>query len=149
MKVHTVVAGTDGSDNAWKALEAAAAVVADGGVVHVVSAFEPLSSHAATEILSGLPKDFANIYDPFASVRLLLQDSADYFKNRNIRCETHTSDDDPASAILDLADEVDADLIVVGSRGLGRGRRFIHGSVSSRVATHARRSYLVVHHAED
>ncbi len=144
MKVRSVVVGTDGSENARQAVEAAAEVVADDGVVHVVSAFEPLSAHAASAILGALPSELRDAYDPFASVRILLQDTEDFYKHRNIQCETHLSDEDPASAILDLADEVHADLIVVGSRGLGRGRRFIHGSVSTRIANHSRRSILMV-----
>ena len=46
--------------------------------------------------------------------------------------------------IVDVADEVDARLIVIGSRGL-RGLREIAGrSVSHDVATHARRPILIV-----
>ena len=54
-------------------------------------------------------------------------------------------DDDPASAILDVAEKVEADLIVVGSRGLGRASRFVRGSVSAKVANHAHTSFLVLH----
>jgi nucleotide-binding universal stress UspA family protein len=46
---------------------------------------------------------------------------------------------------LQVAEDVDADLIVVGSRGLGRGTRFLRGSVSTRVAGHAKTSFLVIH----
>lgn len=38
-----------------------------------------------------------------------------------------------------------ADLVVVGSRGLGEIRRFLRGSVSARVALHAPMSVLIVH----
>jgi len=145
MKVRTVVVGTDGSDNARSALYVAAEIVADDGVVHVVSAYEPPSARAATAILASLPAEFRDTYDPFAPVHQILQEAADLFHHRKVNCETHFVDDDPAGAILDLADEVDADLIVVGSRGLGRGTRFIRGSVSSRIASHAKRSFLVVH----
>ncbi len=47
----------------------------------------------------------------------------------------------PARAILDVA----ADLIIVGSRGLAHGTRFLRGSVSSRIANHAQTSFLVIH----
>ena len=43
-----------------------------------------------------------------------------------------------ADVILDVAGERDADAIVVGHRGLGAMRRFILGSVSSKLAHHAR-----------
>ena len=58
--------------------------------------------------------------------------------------EGHLVEDDAASALLALADDTDADLIVVGSRGLGRAARFLRGSVSSRIANHADRSVMIV-----
>ena len=44
------------------------------------------------------------------------------------------------------ADRVDADLIVVGARGLSALRRFVRGSVSTRVAHHSTRDVLIVEH---
>jgi nucleotide-binding universal stress UspA family protein len=46
--------------------------------------------------------------------------------------------------IVDVADELDAAAIVIGSRGLGGLREFARGSVSHDVATHARRPVLIV-----
>ena len=46
--------------------------------------------------------------------------------------------------IVDVADELDATAIVIGSRGLGGLREFARGSVSHDVATHARRPVLIV-----
>ena len=46
--------------------------------------------------------------------------------------------------IVDVTDELDAAVIVVGSRGLGGLREFTRGSVSHDVATHARRTVLIV-----
>ncbi|RVH85207.1 universal stress protein, partial [Sinorhizobium medicae] len=51
---------------------------------------------------------------------------------------------DYAETILAVADEVDADLIVVGSRGLGGLRGLLVGSVSQKVVQHADCSVLVV-----
>lgn len=51
---------------------------------------------------------------------------------------------DYAEAILELADEIDADLIVMGRRGLGVFRRLLQGSVSQKVVTHANCPVLTV-----
>jgi nucleotide-binding universal stress UspA family protein len=48
-----------------------------------------------------------------------------------------------ADSIMDVADEEDADLIVVGSRGRGQIESMLLGSVSAEVADRARRSVLV------
>lgn len=50
-----------------------------------------------------------------------------------------------AETIIDQARERGADLIVVGARGLGRGTRWLLGSVSDRVVHHADRPVTVVH----
>ncbi len=49
----------------------------------------------------------------------------------------------PAPAVLELAEEAGADLLVVGSRGLHGLRRVLLGSVSEWVCRHARCSVLV------
>ena len=46
--------------------------------------------------------------------------------------------------ILDVADEIDADVIVIGSRGLSAGRELFERSLSHEVAEHARRPVLIV-----
>lgn len=48
-----------------------------------------------------------------------------------------------AHVILDIADERDVDLIVVGHRGLGAARRFILGSVTSKLAHAAKCAVLM------
>ncbi|MFN7132914.1 MAG: universal stress protein [Myxococcales bacterium] len=50
-----------------------------------------------------------------------------------------------ADTIIEQADRLGADLIVVGARGLGAGERWLLGSVSDRVVHHARRPVTVVH----
>ena len=51
----------------------------------------------------------------------------------------------PETAVLEAADELDADLVVVGSRGLGGFRGLLLGSVSRRVVERAHRVVVVVH----
>ena len=51
---------------------------------------------------------------------------------------------DPRSEILKAADEIEADLIVVGSTGKGLGQRILLGSVSTYIVTHAKVSTMVI-----
>jgi nucleotide-binding universal stress UspA family protein len=55
---------------------------------------------------------------------------------------------DPASALLDVADDVHADLIVVGSRGMAATTRFLLGSVPNRVSHHAPCDVIIVRTAD-
>lgn len=52
---------------------------------------------------------------------------------------------DPADAILTVAADEGIDLIIMGSRGLTAARRFLLGSVSTKVTTHAPCAVLVAH----
>jgi nucleotide-binding universal stress UspA family protein len=58
---------------------------------------------------------------------------------------THTAEGDPADALVKIAEYENADLIVVGNRGMMGARRFLTGSVPNRVAHHCPCHLLVVH----
>ncbi len=148
MRVNTVVAGYDGSANAHDALETATDLVTENGAVHVVTAFEPMNPGETARVIEALPEEFRSTYDALATPRAHLEEADAYLAAKGVDHHTHLVEGNPAGAILDVADDVDADLIVVGSRGLGRTARFVRGSVSSRVANNARRSFLIVHDDE-
>ena len=50
---------------------------------------------------------------------------------------------DPAKTIERLVEELDVDMVILGSRGLGAVSRFLQGSVSEHVATHAKATVVV------
>ena len=58
--------------------------------------------------------------------------------------ETYARQGDPADAILDVAEERDADLIVVGNKGMTGAKRFLLGSVPNKVSHHAPCSVLII-----
>lgn len=61
---------------------------------------------------------------------------------------TNVIEGHPQRVILDEAEAWGADLIVLGSRGLGAFRRFLFGSVAHAVASHATCSVEIVHRRE-
>ncbi len=58
--------------------------------------------------------------------------------------ETFARVGDAADAILDIAEEQKADLIVVGNKGMTGATRFLLGSVPNKVSHHAPCSVLIV-----
>jgi nucleotide-binding universal stress UspA family protein len=62
-----------------------------------------------------------------------------------VNVTTHALQGDPADALLTLCEDLDADLLVIGNRGMRGAKRFLLGSVSNRCAHHAPCSILIVH----
>lgn len=137
-----IVVGTDGSETAKEAVnEAIRLAKAFGGELHVVSAFKPLrGAHVA-----GAPAGAAKVWQPLPDSRVeaILQEAAAAVRLRDVPVKTHLSEDEPADALLAVASEVDANLIVVGNRGM-QGARRVLGSVPNKVAHHASCNVLIV-----
>jgi nucleotide-binding universal stress UspA family protein len=75
----------------------------------------------------------------------ILDEARASLRLRGVEAEPHARKGDPADAIIDLAEELGIDLIVVGNKGLSGARRFLLGSVSNKVSHHAPCSVLIVH----
>ncbi len=81
-----------------------------------------------------------------AAAKRLLADSAQHLKDGGVgpALEEQLLAGDPADQILAYAAQAAADLIVVGRRGLNAVQRFLVGSVSTKIMTHAPCAVLVV-----
>ena len=145
MRYDTIVVGYDGSGDADRAVEVAADQVGPDGTVHVVTAFHPESTARLMQQLQQLPEEFRYTYDPDAAEKERQHPALSQLQDRGVHFEAHIVPDDPATAIIDVAEREGAELVVVGSRGLGDVQRFLRGSVSARVAAHAPMSVLIVH----
>lgn len=141
-----IVVGTDGSPDAKEALNAAAhlASIAPQGMVHVVTAYEPLSSAEIHRLDVELPDEFHEQLTGDLLVRPIVEEANATLRAQGIGHTTLETRKPPAEAILVLAGTVGADLIVVGSRGQGAMDRMRHGSVSTKVMHHSPCSVLVV-----
>jgi nucleotide-binding universal stress UspA family protein len=138
-----IVVGTDGSSSAEIALRHALRLAkATGGTVHVVTAWERLPALALTG--AAMVATTPAVEDDGTWVRELHAKVRDMASNSEVSCETHAVEEpSPAHAILSQAEELDADLIVVGNKGM-HGLRGHFASVPNTVAHKARCAVLVV-----
>jgi nucleotide-binding universal stress UspA family protein len=67
----------------------------------------------------------------------VLEEASKALEEAGVDVETHAREGDPADAILDVAEEEKADLIVVGNKGMTGAKRFLLGSVPNKVSHHA------------
>jgi nucleotide-binding universal stress UspA family protein len=141
----TIVVGTDGSDTASEAVRQATELAsAVGAKIELVSAFEPVSSQRLREERQEAPDDLQWAVNAREDVDATLKEAGDKVKDAGVEVETFARQGDPADAILDVAEEKNADLIVVGNKGMTGAKRFLLGSVPNRVSHHAPCSVLII-----
>jgi nucleotide-binding universal stress UspA family protein len=138
--MNAIVVGTDGSPGAEAAVQKVIELARGSGAkVHLVCAYAGPS--ALERIGLTAKQDPVNLRGVAADV--LARDER-RFAEAGFEVEKHAREGDPAHTIIDVATEQDADLIAVGARGLSGVRRFMLGSVSSKLSHHAPRSLLIV-----
>lgn len=140
-----ILLATDGSEDAEFAARAAVDLSRrTGAQLHVSHAWRPLPHYAYP---SFAPAEYHPPYEEGAR-RLLAEQVERIEEAGGVVAEAHVVAGRPADEIIDLAEKVGADLIVVGSRGLGSVRRLVVGSVSEEIVHHADRPVLVVRGGE-
>jgi nucleotide-binding universal stress UspA family protein len=141
----SIVVGTDGSDTAKKAVAAAVDLAKQiGASLDIVSAYEPVPQSRLREEARQAPEDMQWMINPREDVEATLRDAAEELEEAGIEVEIFAREGDPADAILDVAEERGADLIVVGNKGMTGAKRFLLGSVPNKVSHHAPCSVLIV-----
>src|SRR3954451_18169774 len=136
-----IVVGTDGSPTADVAVERAAALAKlTGARVELVSGYREDNSLA---LGAGMyPGDLTE--DARKSADGCLEQTAARLRSDGLEVETHCMRGDPADSLIDIAETTGATLIVVGSKGMRGGRRFLLGSVPNKVSHHAPCSVMIV-----
>jgi nucleotide-binding universal stress UspA family protein len=141
----SIVVGTDGSETARKAVEEAIDLAKSvGASMCIVSAYAPVPQARLREEAKQTPADLQWMVNPREEVDSTLSDAADVVREAGLDVETFAREGDPADAILDVAEERGADLIVVGNKGMTGARRFLLGSVPNKVSHHAPCAVLIV-----
>jgi nucleotide-binding universal stress UspA family protein len=133
-----IVVGTDGSETAEEAVRQAAMLASlSGGHLEVVSALEPVPSRRTTEEKVAAPDDVQHEFGPREDVNFALEKAVRIASDQGVTARPHPMEGDPADAILDVAEEIGADLIVVGNKGMTGAGRFLLGSVPNKISHHA------------
>jgi nucleotide-binding universal stress UspA family protein len=143
--IGSIVVGTDGSDTAKEAVRQATELAkALDASVHLVSAYEPIGEGRLREERQQIPDDMQWMVNPREDVDATLRDAGSDIEAAGIQVETYAREGDPADAILDVAEEKKADLIVVGNKGMTGAKRFLLGSVPNKVSHHAPCSVMII-----
>jgi nucleotide-binding universal stress UspA family protein len=131
-----IVVGTDGSETATEAVRQAAELAgALGAELHILASY--VTAMADVEQLKG-------DYSPGETAKTVLEAAAELGAAAGVEVVTHIGKADPADALLELSEEIDADLLVVGNRGMRSPKRFFLGSVPTTVASHAPCAVMIV-----
>lgn len=139
--MQSIVVGTDGSPNAEAAVRKAADIAkGTGALVHLVCAYPDAPNYGAN-IASSAKRDPVDLRSVAESVVARAEREVEAL---GVAVMTHVREGSAAHVILDVAQEESADLVVVGARGLTGLRRFLLGSVSSKLAHHTTCSLMIV-----
>jgi nucleotide-binding universal stress UspA family protein len=142
-----IVVGVDPSDTA-KVVAQKAAELAEllGSQVHVVSAtYRP---HIGDQQGDEQDGEFSGDARADPALRQALVDAAVPFHSRGVKATLHACAGDPAEAIIGVAEEQRARLIVVGNRGMRGVKRFLLGDVPNKVSHHAPCNVMIFETAE-
>lgn len=135
----TIVVGYDGTEASERALGRAGDLAVAFGSSVIVTSVSPIMTGAAHGGGSFDPTD------PPEEHQALLERGHAALTERGIEAETVLATGDPAEAIVQLAEQRSADLVVVGTREPGFWERLLGHSVSAAVQRHARCDVLIVH----
>ncbi len=134
--MQNVIVGYDGSDEAKRALDRAAALARAGAKVTVVGAVG-VELHAGRSMGR---RDSGEANEVSAS----LEDAQAHLKAQGVESQSIEGEGDAGDVIIEAAKESGADLVIVGTRGRGGAKRLFGGSVSTKVVHEAPCDVLVV-----
>ena len=135
-----ILLGVDGSERALHAAETAADLARSmkSGILRIVVAYDPVPSYL------GEPNMQTAISARMKEAETILKKAKDAVGEIPGEIHTEILEGPPAEAIIDVAKTRKSDLIVMGSRGLGRLSGALIGSQSQKVVQHAPCPVLIV-----
>jgi len=137
-----ILIGYDGSDDARRAVDFAAALF--GNRRAVVLDVAPVIT-AAESLATVVPGSYAFGDYNRSEAAPTAAEGVRYGRGAGLAAEARVEVVAPTwQGVVDVADEIDAAVIVMGSRGLNGARELFEGSLSHEVAEHAGRPVLIV-----
>lgn len=134
--MNKILVAYDGSESAKRALEEAAKLLGSDRTLTVVSVAEELPQFGRAAAML--------VPEEGEERRRELREAKTVLAERGIAATVVERRGDAATMILDEAEKEGVELIVMGTRGLGPGKRWLLGSVSTKVLHHAPANVLVV-----
>ncbi|CDO87713.1 universal stress protein [Mycobacterium triplex] len=144
----TVVVGTDGSESSLRAVDRAGVIAAEyGAKLIVATAHLPVSEEKGRYAIppgSDHGQDYRTVGE--APYYAILREAAIRARKAGAKdVEEKSVVGAPITALVNLADEVSADLLVIGNVGLASVAGRLLGSVPSEVSRKAKTDVLIVH----
>jgi nucleotide-binding universal stress UspA family protein len=135
--ISTIAVGTDGSETATKAVDVAVDMARrfDSKVV-LMSVYHDPAARQSADV-----DEHELAWNPAAQLREILARTERRIQDAGIPCVTRTGKGNPARELVKIAEQCQADLLVIGNKGM---RRRVLGSVPNSVAHNAPCSVLVV-----
>jgi nucleotide-binding universal stress UspA family protein len=137
-----ILVPVDGSDNSFRALEQAIflATKIQEAQITAVYIIEDLPS-----LYIYSPKTIEKLHSDYKSEYVKILERCKEMANKSrININTVLLEGDPASKIIGYSEMEKFDLIIIGSRGMGKFKEMIIGSVSNKVLHHAKSSVMLV-----
>jgi nucleotide-binding universal stress UspA family protein len=140
--IETITVGTDGSETASKAVDFALDLAEKFGArVVIASSYRPISEGRVRQEQREAPDDIQWSINPMEDVEAALRAVEQKARERGLKTTSEAREGDPADVLCDIAEQHNADLLIVGNRGM---QRRVLGSVPNSVSHKAPCSVLIV-----
>ena len=140
--IATVAVGTDGSGTAGKAVESALELAERYGArIVFISAYQPVDGQRLRREKRDAPQDVQWAINPQEDVDATLRAAEEKAEERGLAWASEAAMGDPADVLLRLAEKHDADVLVIGNKGM---HRRVLGSVPNSVTHGATCSVYLV-----
>ena len=138
----TIVVGTDGSETAGKAVDFAVEMAERYGARLVVaSSYSPIPEDRLAKEQTDAPQEIQWSINPTEDVDATLREVEEKAQERGIKTVSEARQGDPADVLIEIAEQHDADVLVVGNKGM---HRRLLGSVPNTISHKAPCSVMIV-----